>query len=119
MIIEGIEVKKGLIIAQPWVELILSGRKYWEMRSTSTQFRGDFALIEKGTGHIVGLSKLIDVLEPLPPSELAATIGRHHVPYADKPELLKWNTPWVLSGTRRINPVPYQHPQGAVIWVNL
>ncbi|WP_406717852.1 hypothetical protein [Vibrio parahaemolyticus] len=29
------------------------------------------------------------------------------------------DTPWVLNETKRIEPIPYTHPRGAVIWVNL
>lgn len=36
MIIQGIEVNKGLIIDTPWIDLILDGKKCWEMRSTGT-----------------------------------------------------------------------------------
>ena len=33
-------ITKALIVDQPWIDLILSGRKTWEMRGTSTSFRG-------------------------------------------------------------------------------
>ncbi|MBF4307663.1 ASCH domain-containing protein, partial [Vibrio anguillarum] len=48
MIIQGVEISKGLIVDQPWIDLILDGQKCWEMRSHTTHFRGDFALIQKG-----------------------------------------------------------------------
>lgn len=119
MIIDGVEVTKGLIIDKPWIDLILNGEKVWEMRTTGTRFRGDFALIQKGTGHIVGLSKLVDSLDPLTPDELAAYAKNHHVDYSQQPELIKWNTPWVLSDSVRVCPIPYDHKRGAVVWVNL
>ncbi|QXC58710.1 ASCH domain-containing protein [Vibrio mimicus] len=119
MIIHGVEISKGLIVDQPWIDLILDGQKCWEMRSHATHFRGDFALIQKGTGHIVGLSTLIDSLAPLSTNELAVYSEKHRVDYQSQPELIKWNTPWVLDNSRRIEPVPYKHKQGAVIWVNL
>jgi hypothetical protein len=32
----------------------------------------------------------------------------------------KWTTAWVLQRARSLpKPVPYRHPAGAVIWVNL
>ncbi|NOI32035.1 ASCH domain-containing protein [Vibrio coralliilyticus] len=119
MLIQGIEISKGLIIDQPWIDLILNGSKCWEMRSHATNFRGDFALIQKGTGHIVGLSTLIDSLNPLSASELTVYMDKHRVDYQSQPELLKWNTPWVLGNSRRIKPVPYKHKRGAVVWINL
>lgn len=36
MLINGVEVSKGLIIKQPWINLILDGLKVWEMRSRRT-----------------------------------------------------------------------------------
>ncbi|MBF4371295.1 hypothetical protein EAY04_25240, partial [Vibrio anguillarum] len=80
---------------------------------------GDFALIQKGTGHIVGLSTLIDSLAPLSTNELAIYSEKHRVDYQAQPELTKWNIPWVLDNSRRIKPVPYKPKRGAVIWVNL
>ncbi|EOV0133021.1 TPA: ASCH domain-containing protein [Vibrio parahaemolyticus] len=119
MIIQGIEVNKGLIIDTPWIDLILDGKKCWEMRSTGTQYRGHVALIKKGTGNIVGLSVLVDSLPSLPDKELMSFYHNHQVNYAERPDLIKWNTPWVLNETKRIEPIPYTHPRGAVIWVNL
>lgn len=51
MIIEGIEIKKGLIIKKEWLDLILSGEKHWEMRSNITLIRGDIALIQSKSSH--------------------------------------------------------------------
>ena len=119
MVIQGIEVKKGLIIGQPWIDLILDGYKTWEMRTTGTKFRGEFALIQKGTGLIVGISNLVDSLAPLSPEELIVFKHKHNVDYEKQPELLNWNTPWVMENSRRIPPIRYKHRQGAVIWVSL
>ncbi|MBD8246954.1 ASCH domain-containing protein [Xanthomonas campestris] len=41
---------KGLVIDEPWISLILSGQKTWEMRSRATSIRGRIALIKKGSG---------------------------------------------------------------------
>ncbi|EMG1420529.1 ASCH domain-containing protein [Vibrio cholerae] len=119
MIINGIEITKGLIVDKPWIDLILNGEKTWEMRTYSTKYRGQFALIEKGTGLIVGVSTLVDALNPLLPNELVLFFEKHRVDYKSQPELLKWNTPWVLDQSHRITPTKYKHKQGAVIWVNL
>ena len=45
---------RALIVRQPWIDLILSGEKTWEMRSRPTNVRGRIGLIEQGTGLIVG-----------------------------------------------------------------
>ena len=53
-------VTRGLIIADPWIDHILNGRKDWEMRSQATSIRGWFGLIRKGSGSVVGLARLRD-----------------------------------------------------------
>lgn len=119
MIIDNIQVTKGLIIDTPWIDYILSGDKIWEMRSTATKIRGTIALIQKGTGNIVGLATLTDSLPEMTIEELVASQDKHKVDYLQRPELQKWNKPWVLNDARRIPPTRYTHKQGAVIWVNL
>ena len=39
----------ALIIRQPWLGLILSGKKTWEIRGSRTNKRGPIALIESGS----------------------------------------------------------------------
>jgi len=41
---------KGLIIKEPWISLILSRKKTWELRSRDTRVRGRIALIRKDRG---------------------------------------------------------------------
>lgn len=112
---------KGLIIRQPWIDLILSGQKTWEMRSRGTTVRGPIALIEKGTGTVVGLANLEDSLPPLPPGNMPAHFQKHRVPQdlVEAPGF-NWLTPWVVTQARRLGrPVHYRHKSGAVIWVEL
>ncbi|MFS1430679.1 ASCH domain-containing protein [Vibrio splendidus] len=119
MIIDGIEIHSVLIIDKPWIELILSGIKTWEMRSTITKKRGWIGLVEKGSGCISGVAYLSDCLEKKSFDELIDTFHFHQVPYSQQPKYMKWNTPWVLEQVNRISPVQYTHPQGAVVWVNV
>jgi len=113
-------MNRALIIKQPWIELILSGQKTWEMRSRPTNVRGRIGLIVQGTGLIVGEVDITDCLAPLTEKEM------HHSPYhllhmVDEIELLKkWRYAWVLKNAKRYKkPIPYNHPQGAVTWVRL
>lgn len=53
---------KGLVIRSPWVEMILTGKKIWEMRGTYTHIRGKIALIRRGSGLVVGTCHLVDVI---------------------------------------------------------
>ncbi|KAB7646099.1 hypothetical protein [Polymorphobacter fuscus] len=112
---------KGLIIRQPWIEMILAGTKTWEMRSERTALRGPIALIEKGTGLVVGTAILSDSLPPLSPEDMGACRTNHGIPAEMSGEVgFKWFTPWVLTEARRLaQPVPYVHRSGAVIWVEL
>lgn len=115
-------ITKALVVDQPWIDLILSGRKTWEMRGTSTSFRGWFGLIRKGSGQVVGAARLTGAGEPLSTEQMIATIDRHHIPeqMIRSGAVSKWTTPWHLADARPLpQPVPYRHPWGAVTWVNL
>lgn len=119
MLIDGVEIKKGLIIKQPWMDLILSGEKTWEMRSYMPKYRGPLALIQQGSGLIVGIARLVDVLDPMDTVELMRHFDKHRVDYFNTPEAAKWVSPWVMESVKRIEPVPYERKSGPVIWVNL
>ena len=113
---------KGLLIRSPFIDWILSGRKVWEIRGSRTTNLGRIALIESGSGTVVGTCELTDVLGPLSVSDLkrnskklgttAREIGSRK-PYPN-------TYAWVLSNARRLRtPIPYRHPPGAVKWVRL
>lgn len=119
MLIEGREINRGLVIASPYVDWILEGVKTWEMRSQAALFRGDFALIKKGTGLIVGVATLDDCLSPIKTKDLPSFIDKHRVDYSKSAKLAAWCVPWVVSNVKKIEPMPYKHPRGAVKWVVL
>jgi hypothetical protein len=114
---------KGLIIDEPWIRLILSGKKTWEMRKTACHHRGRIALIRKGSGLVVGTAKVVNSLPPLDSaSDYAMAEPRHCIPPERQAQAFAdgWRTPWVLESVRQLpKPVSYKHPYGAVIWVNL
>lgn len=112
---------KGLLIRQPWLDHILAGRKRWEIRGQACHHRGPIALIASGTGHVCAVAEVVDCLGPLDETlwqhgdRLGALAGqerafvRYHRSFA-----------WVLAHVQPLRtPVPYVHPQGAVIWVTL
>ena len=111
----------GLVVRRPWVDLIVDGVKTWELRGSATRIRGAIALIEAGTGTIVGTARLVGVEGPLTPAEYRAAgalLGNVGVEEGDLPYAQTYA--WVLRGARRLpSPVPYDHPSGAVIWVRL
>jgi hypothetical protein len=114
---------KGLVIRSPWIELILDGRKTWELRGQRTQTRGRIALIRKGSGTVVGHCDVVGVVGPLNRADLLSSTRRHRVESRDLPTVLaryRKVYAWVLSAPNRLKrPVQYRHPSGAVIWVDL
>ena len=117
--VSDLGLERALIVEGFWIELILSGLKTWEMRTDMTSVRGRIGLIEKGKGLIVGEVDLIDSLPPLLPRDYFYYICRHRITKRDG-AADKWRYPWVLKNAKRYDkPVPYFHPQGAVIWVRL
>ena len=113
----NVETNKGLIIKKEWLDKIFDEGKVFEMRSTKTKIRGKIKLIESKSGTIVGECDLIDCHE-LTDLEKVSEIENHKV--YDLSLLDRWSYAWHLSNPVRYEvPVPYQHPRGAVIWVNL
>lgn len=88
-------VTRGLIIADPWIEHILGGRKDWEMRSQATSVRGWFGLIRKGSGTVVGLARLVDCGRALDQAEMIANFDPHRIPVdmIRRGEVAKWVVP--------------------------
>lgn len=108
---------KGLIIRKPWLDEIFYHGKHWEMRSTSTKHRGLVKLIEAGSGMIVGECFLSGV-HKVSKDMAASSYSAHRV--SDLSLLEKWCYAWRLTQIKRYDkPIPYEHPKGAVIWVNL
>lgn len=118
MIINGIEINRGLIIDEPWIAMILQGKKTWEMRSRKTNVRGNIALIRKGSGMIVGTAELYDSMI-CNRDVIQAMSVRHCIPDSMNHVFDKWNVAWKLRKANPIKPIPYEHKQGAVIWVKL
>lgn len=111
---------KGLIVKSPWIDLILKGEKTWEIRGSHTKIRGKIALIKSGTGTILGTVDVVDskllTLEEYQASE--AYHRRNKEDTANAP--YKKIHAWLLKNPVLFDePIPYEHPQGAVIWVNL
>ncbi len=113
---------KALIIRDPWIGLILSGRKIWEMRTTPTRYRGRIGLIRKGSGMVVGIADLVDSMSRLDASELAASRDRHRIPTELDHDVIQsgWLHPWVLRNVCQLpRPVVAGQKPGQVIWVPL
>jgi len=115
------EPLRALLIRHPWIDLILDRKKTWEIRGARTSVRGRIGLIASRSGTVIGVCDLVDCIGPLTAEEFRknakkagmrpseATLGYYRQTYA-----------WVLEKPRLLKqPVPYQHPSGAIIWVRL
>lgn len=107
---------KSLIIRKEYLDLFFYSGKIWELRTTKTKIKGIVGFIESGSGLIVGCGNLI-TSHCLSTPTLVQFSQYHQVKNI---ELLKrWNCPWVFNDIKKFDvAIPYDHPQGAVIWVN-
>lgn len=106
-----------LIVKKPWIDLILDGEKTWEIRGCDTKKRGRILLAESGTGLIRGSVELHHTCRLLE-EDFETYRRKHQIPCQF--EELPYKEPhiwWVRKPNRFEKPVPYKHPQGAVIWV--
>lgn len=112
---------RGLVIRKPWIDRILNGEKTWELRSKPTQVRGEIALIQGGSCLVVGTAREAEAKGPLSREQLQAAAKEGRIG-SDEAEAMDYpNTyAWVLEDVKILpEPVPYQHPRGAIIWVRL
>lgn len=111
-------ITHGLIIQKEPLDKILARRKVWEMRGSSTTRRGPIALIESGSGSVVGVCELVDVVGPLSLAELRRNARR--AGFKATSLYYERTHAWVIKNARRLpRPVPYRHRRGVVIRVRL
>lgn len=117
----SLPVERGLLVREPWLGMILSGGKVWEMRGRATSVRGRVALIRSGSGTVVGTAVLSGCGAAVSAGRMAETIDLHGIPASRLDEAIRmgWTVPWFLEDAREIQPVAYAHPRGAVTWVRL
>lgn len=118
-------VPKGasiLIIKEPWISLILDGRKSLEIRGQQCcKPAGErIYLAQSGGGGIVlGSAKFQVCMGPLTGSEWQATSARHCVagkklPYGCSTHAWQFDMP-----ERFETPVPYHHKPGVIVWAKM
>ncbi len=107
----------GLIIKKRHLDQILTGQKTWEIRGSNTKKRDTIALIEAGTGFIVGTCNIVDS-KPLTDDDIEQNGDKHQLSKTDL-FFFQYKNPhaWKLKNAKRITPVKYNHPKGAQIWV--
>lgn len=111
---------KGLIIKEPWIDYILDGLKTWEIRNGNCNKRGRIGLIKSGTGMIYGEVNIIDSF-PVDYEIMNQSQDKHRLTFEQWMNM-KYKKPhaWVLENPVRYpEPTPYEHKQGAIIWVNI
>jgi hypothetical protein len=115
-------VLSGLLIRSPWIDRILDGSKTWEIRGSRTSKRGRIALIKSGTGTVIGVAGLVEVVGPLELPEFVANAHKTALLHSEAIRSLPYKRTfaWVLENPRRlIQPIPYVHPYGSIVWVKL
>lgn len=115
-------IERALIIREPWISLILSGEKTWEMRTSWTSVRGWIALARKGTNTIAGLAYLSDCRPPLSALTYDQYFDFHQIPPDQTANVIenKWIFPWVFSDVVAFQePIPFQSTPSAVTFVKL
>ncbi len=108
-------------IREPWIDMILAGKKTWEIRSKNTKKIGPVALIRSKSGTVVATATLSDVIE------LNASIARKNARLMGESRISEAEAfdydglyAWVLEDVVPFKePVPYKHPSGAITWVTL
>ncbi len=108
-----------LTIRQPWLNMILSGWKTWEIRSCNTKYRDHLHLAQSGGGgQIIGRCKIIASFE-VTKTYLHKHVDKHRIKNLNS---ITYSRPyvWVLRQPIRYEkPFVYSHPLGAVVWVRL
>lgn len=111
--------KKGLIVEPFWGNLILNGEKTLECRRNDCHIRGKIYIIYKGTKNIYGECEIVDSF-PVTKENFNEFVVRHRImcSYEDLPKNYKYF--WEIKNAILYDtPIPYNHPKGAQIWVNL
>jgi hypothetical protein len=123
--------ERALLIREPYVSLILAHRKRWELRGMTTNIRGRIGLIRSGSGLVIGECKITDCLGPLDFETLRRTPNLSSEEHREL--LLDGKAPYLLKDGRTSKtyawvvdhpivystPLPYKHPSGAIIFVDL
>jgi hypothetical protein len=122
---------RALLIREPYISLILSSRKRWELRGTPTKIRGRIGLVRSGSGLLIGECEIVGCRGPIDYPTLLSSAdisyeerqelkrdGRE--PYREKDDLGSKTYAWVLSKPRvYCEPIRYRHPSGAITFVDL
>ena len=115
------QITRALVIRQPWASMVIAGSKKWEIRGRYTKIRGTVGIIAGGTGTILGVADLVSVSGPLSQDAYQDAWAERGAPaYKVTPLPYPHTFAWVFTNPESLPmPMPYAHPNGAVIWVKL
>lgn len=117
---DPLSIQRALIVREPYAGMIVFGTKTWEIRGSNTKIRGIVGIIAGGTGTVIGMCDLVDVRGPLSLEEYKNSYKQRGLSALHDSSSLPYNQTyaWVMENARAFDePVPYLHPNGAVIWV--
>ena len=109
-----------LLLKPEWGEKILSGEKCWEIRGSDTKIRERIAIAYSKTSLKYGEATLVNSFA-LTKELFERNFDKHRIPgtWDDCCKVYKNPVVWELSKPEQYaEPVKYNHPRGAVIWVN-
>jgi hypothetical protein len=114
------KLEKALIIKKEWLDLILLGKKTFEVRGGNTKIRGRIGLIESGSGLIVGECELINSLM-IDNGNIKDVLTKSCIVNEEIISVMYKNPhAWELNNALKYNqPLKYKHPKGAIIWIDL
>lgn len=110
-------MRSALVVKEPWATLIITGEKTLEIRNMRTKKIGEEIYIAKaGSKTLIG-KVIIEKCSELSANQFNSLSHLHHASdYKTKKKIWGW---YLRDAVRFDSPVPYEHPQGAQIWVKI
>ena len=106
---------KNLIMHEKWLNLILSGKKIWDIRSQDTSIRGEIGLAYRHYRY--GIATLVYV-KKMTLEELSQTFDKHRVPSEELEKYLHgkdYGFAYVLRDVKKLDqpiPIPISRAYG-------
>lgn len=107
----------GLIVLQPYLDLLLTGTKTWEIRSTNTETRGEICLVLKG--RVYGTISITGC-QAISHAELELNRDKHQI--KDISVVAGYTTlfAWMMSSPKKLpQPLPFAWKTGQQVWVKV
>lgn len=116
-------ISRALLVKPHWADLIVSGKKTWELRSRKTGKHGEcIGIVRSGGSHVIGSAVIEKVVGPLSLEELLASKRRHRASASQLKDAFgsKPIYAWVLRDARKLRePLEISRRPGQVIWVKV